>query len=81
MTTVDWIGATLERLELCESAAAIDADTGLYGKGIGLDSIEVLQIVAAIEEHYDTTLEDDELEPRHFQTVGALARFIEERAR
>jgi acyl carrier protein len=51
-------------------------ETGLLGQGIGLDSIEVLKLVGAIEEHFDLELDDEELEARHFSSLGALVDFL-----
>lgn len=56
-----------------------DESTGLLGQGIGLDSVEVLQLVSAIEEAYGLTIDDDELAREHFATLGAVATFIQER--
>ena len=57
-------------------AGGIGEDTGLLGHGIGLDSIEVLGLVAALEEEYDVTIDDAELDVRHFATVGGLLQLI-----
>jgi len=57
----------------------LDADTGLLGAGIGLDSFEVLQLVAALEERFGLTIDDDDLQPEHFRTVGTLVHFLEAR--
>jgi acyl carrier protein len=65
-----------ERLALGGDDVALDADTGLLGAGIGLDSFEILQLVAALEERFDLTIDDDDLLPDHFRTVGALLRFL-----
>jgi acyl carrier protein len=67
------------RLGLRAYGGAIDEHTGLLGQGIGLDSIEALQLVAAAEEEFGLTVSDDELLPEHFQTVGTFIRFVEER--
>lgn len=58
---------------------AIEEDTGLLGQGIGLDSVETLQLVAAAEEEFGITVRDDELMPEHFRTLGTFATFIEQR--
>lgn len=68
-----------ERLALAGGDLALDEDTGLLGAGIGLDSFEVLQLVAALEERFDLTIDDDDLQPDHFRTVGSLLRFLRAR--
>jgi acyl carrier protein len=58
---------------------AFDESTGLLGRGIGLDSIEVMELVAAAEEMFGITVRDDELLPGEFETVGTFVSFIEAR--
>jgi acyl carrier protein len=41
--------------------------------------VEVLQLVAAIEEEFELTIDDDELVPDHFRSMGNLITFIERR--
>ena len=67
----------LNKLMLADYAYILDENTGLYGKGIGLDSIEVLQLVSAIEEEFDLTIDEDELLPDYFRTAGNLITFLE----
>jgi acyl carrier protein len=66
-------------LEAPLPADEITADIGLLGRGIGLDSIEILALVSAIETEFDLTIDDSELEERHFATLGALADFVRRR--
>ncbi len=68
-----------ERLpEECRGGAFAE-DLGLLGRGIGLDSIEALEIVGRIEQEFGITVADHDLERRHFESVGRLVSFIEER--
>ena len=69
------------RLEVALPSNGLDEDLGLLGHGIGLDSIEALQLAAAMEEEFDLTLDDDELDPQHFRTFGSLATLVEEKLR
>ncbi len=71
----DWLTETLQSQELV-GAEHITADTQLLGQGIGLDSVEVLRIVVAIENEFELTLEDDDLDFQHFQTVDTIADFV-----
>ena len=71
----DWLTETLQNQELV-GAEHITADTQLLGQGIGLDSVEVLRIVVAIENEFALTLEDDDLDFQHFQTVDTIADFV-----
>lgn len=72
------IRGILSGLGFMEGKSQPEENTGLLGKGIGLDSIEVIQLVAALEEEFDLTIEDDDLLPEHFYTLGALITFLEE---
>lgn len=74
---VVWIGQTLTRLELRQDEV-VEESTALLGQGIGLDSMEILQLVAAIEERFDVTIDEGRLGPEPFRTVASLVDFIEE---
>jgi acyl carrier protein len=76
---VAWIADTLPELHLTASADQVDETTGLLGRGIGLDSMEVLQLVVAAEERFDLTVDESQLRPEYFRTVGAFATFLQER--
>jgi len=71
------IEGVLSGLELLEGKGQLDESTGLLGKGIGLDSIEIIQLVAALEEEFDLAIDDDDLLPDHFQTIGDLINFLQ----
>ena len=59
----------------------LEESTGLLGRGIGLDSVEALQLVGQMEEVFGLTIGDEELDAMHFQTVGSFVRFIEDHLR
>ena len=67
----------LRELELVGPNEVIESETGLLGRGVGLDSVEVLQLVSGLEEAFDLTVDDEELEVEHFRTVGSVARWLE----
>ena len=73
------IGEILHRVKLIDNTDQLDEQTGLFGRGIGLDSIEILQLVMGIEEEFELTIDDDELAPEHFRSIGNLITFIERR--
>jgi acyl carrier protein len=58
----------------------MDRSTGLLGEGIGLDSVEILKLVCAIEEEFDLTIDESQVTAARFKTVGSLAAFIHERS-
>ena len=57
----------------------IETDAPLFGEGLGLDSIDALEIAMVLEERYGVTLDDDpEANQRVFESVGSLAAFVAE---
>lgn len=56
--------------------AEIPDDEALFSGGMDLDSIATLEIVAAIEEEFSITVEDDELTAELFDSVDALAKYV-----
>ncbi|MBF6023367.1 phosphopantetheine-binding protein [Lysobacter niastensis] len=55
----------------------IDAKAPLFGDGLGLDSIDALELGLALQKRYGVTLSADSQETRqHFASVDALASFV-----
>jgi len=67
-------------VEVVTMPSQMDRSTGLLGEGIGLDSVEILKLVCAIEEEFELTIDENELTASRFKTVGSLAGFIHERS-
>jgi acyl carrier protein len=58
--------------------ADIDTDAPLFVEGLGLDSIDALELGVALQKRYGITLSADSAETRqHFASVRALASLIE----
>ena len=56
----------------------IDADAPLFNEGLGLDSIDALELGVAIRKKYNVKLSADSDDTRrHFASVRALAAMIE----
>ena len=60
------------------SADDIDTDAALSGDGLGLDSIDALELGLAVKNRYGVVLsaESDEMR-QHFFSVATLAAFID----
>ena len=57
--------------------ADIDPQQPLFGSGLGLDSIDALELGLALQKRYGVTLSADSQETRqHFASVNALANFV-----
>jgi acyl carrier protein len=58
--------------------AEIDSEAPLFVEGLGLDSIDALEIGVALQKRYGITLSAESQETRrHFASVRALAAMIE----
>lgn len=44
---------------------------------LGLDSIGMIELVYAVERAFPITIEDEEVLPENFESIGCLAAFIE----
>lgn len=59
------------------AADDIDAAAPLFGEGLGLDSIDALELGLALQKRYGVVLSADSQETRqHFASVETLARFV-----
>ncbi len=59
------------------TAADLPADQPLFGDGVGLDSIDALEIGAALRKRYQVKFKANSDENRvHFRTISSLAAFI-----
>lgn len=59
----------------------LDAHTPLLGSVAELDSMAVIGVIAALEEHFGIDVADEDIHARHFATVGSLHAFICDRLR
>ena len=56
--------------------AQIEADAPLFGAGLGLDSIDALELAVLLERDYGIKLTDITLGRKVFQSVKTMAEFI-----
>ena len=66
-----------DTLSLGERGAALTADTGLLGSLPELDSMAVVNVLTAMEEHFGISFDDDEITASVFQSVGSLSALID----
>lgn len=65
----------LEDMEVNE----IDPQEQLFGEGLGLDSIDALEIALAISQEYGVEMKaEDETTKEAFATLASLTKFVEE---
>jgi acyl carrier protein len=67
----------VEAVNLEVAANSIDPEVPLYGEGLGLDSIDMLEISLAIGKSYGVELRaDDEANQRIFSSLRSLAAHV-----
>jgi acyl carrier protein len=66
------------RLEDVKPDDIID-DAPLFGEGLGLDSVDALEIVVALEKTYGVIIEDEEVGKKAFASIDVLADFVLEK--
>jgi len=68
----------IERLNLEDvNIADITDDTPLFGTGLGLDSIDALELIVLMENDYGIELENPEEGKSIFETINSMALYIE----
>lgn len=56
----------------------IQDETPLFRDGLGLDSIDALELVVAIEKIFNIIIEDEDVGKRAFASINALTSFVQE---
>jgi len=70
VTTLNLDGLTPER---------IADDEPLFGAGLGLDSVDALELVVALEKEYGISIASHEVDRSVFGSLASLAGFVERR--
>ena len=55
----------------------IDAEAPLFGEGLGLDSIDALELIVLLEKNYGIKIEDPKEARKIFTSVKTMAEFIQ----
>ncbi len=67
----------IQRLKLADmTPEMIDGDAPLFGEGLGLDSIDALELVLGLEKEYGVIIPDAEVGKKVFQSVRTIAQYI-----
>lgn len=73
-------GLVVSALNLDVAEADIDPDAPLYREGLGLDSIDVLEVALVVSKRYGFKLkEDDQDNVRIFRSLNSLAAHVAQR--
>lgn len=76
-TIDDLKGVLVDTLGIHDRAATIEASTPLLGSLPELDSLAVVELAQALEDHFGFVIDDSEFTGDTFETVGTLAQFVE----
>jgi acyl carrier protein len=69
----------VEALNLDTSADQIQDDAPLFGDGLGLDSIDALEIAMAIEKRFAIKVQPDKETKKYFFSIATLADLVRQR--
>jgi acyl carrier protein len=80
ISTTELKSKIIESLKLQDvSAEKIGDDDPLFGEGLGLDSIDALELVVMLEKNYGIVIKDIEEGRPAFRSARTLADFINAR--
>jgi acyl carrier protein len=63
-------------LSLGNRADRLDTSSALLGALPELDSMAVVSVIAALEDRFDITVDDDEISGATFASLGSLVEFV-----
>ena len=65
------------RLKLADmTPEMIETDAPLFGEGLGLDSIDALELVLGLEKEFGVVIPDAEVGKKVFQSVRTMAQYV-----
>jgi acyl carrier protein len=70
--------AIVSALRLPIPPEEIQDDAPLFGEGLGLDSIDALELVLELERSFGVTISDEQTGSRVLRSVASIATFIEQ---
>lgn len=67
----------ITRLKLTDlTPEEIDPDASLFGEGLGLDSIDALELVLGLEKEFGVIIPDAEVGRKVFQSIRTMAQYV-----
>jgi acyl carrier protein len=69
----------IQRLKLVDmTPEMIESNAPLFGEGLGLDSIDALELVLGLEKEFGVIIPDAEVGKKVFQSVRTMAQYVVE---
>lgn len=66
-------------LSLGDAKNALNEQSALLGSIPEFDSMAVVSLITALEEHFGISIDDDEISADTFETVGSLTAFVRQK--
>lgn len=66
----------IERLQVRREADELDPDTPLFGAGIGLDSVDSVELIVSIETEFGLKLKQEASGRRFMRTINTMADMV-----
>jgi acyl carrier protein len=63
------------------AAGSFNENTVLFGEGLGLDSIDALELIVMMDRQYGIKFEDPKMARKVFYNVRTIAEYIQENRR
>lgn len=70
----------IDVLSLGEAGQRLGADSALLGSLPELDSMAVVSLVGALEDHFGISINDDDISASTFETLGTLTDFVAQKS-
>jgi acyl carrier protein len=70
----------VETLGVEDRMDALDSSTPLLGSLPELDSMAVLELILALEQRFDITVDGEDISAEVFETLGSLTAFVDGQA-
>ena len=76
-TLADVTTVLVQTLGIEDRQDSFDGSTQLLGAIPELDSLAILELVTALEDHFDIVVDDADFNGEVFETLGTLSTFVE----
>jgi acyl carrier protein len=66
-----------DKLELSADATNVGPETPLFDGGLGLDSFNIVELIAELEEQFSFEFDEDDFTEEHFRTIASLGSLVD----